>query len=189
MRKKLKWVIGIIILIMVALPTVWVLHQRERDVFIYVISTFGLHCYGRDRGYRFIVWNDGTLVTQYGILRHNHCEHIGGNAMIVVLDRSVTVLSEAEMQEIAKLVNRISQNYPIIWGQVLLREKLRELAKPEYQYTDYFEYEDSSDGETLVFSSHQAQLLYNGNVYGIKLQIGSLFYLDNLLWRLSPLTR
>ena len=112
MRLKRKKMIAITISCIIILSIAFVISERqEQDVLIDMITTFGQYCNHNARGHRFIVRNDGVLVSQYGIFRRNYCDFTGGRAMLLVLERSRIELSECDFQNLWQLASSVAENY------------------------------------------------------------------------------
>lgn len=171
MRRSRIVLVVVPILLVMSFAMISNTRNREQDIVIEMIS-FNVT---EILGYRFLLMNDGTLVSQRGFMRTGDSDFLGAVGMRFAIRRNRTSLSEQEMVEIFELVQRISQTYP----SFMLRHLDYKLGSCEYF--------DEQDEEYFVLSTLQLLLLYDDNVYGASVQTESLFRLGALLHRLSPL--
>jgi len=175
--KKLKYFIILGAILTIVLLFIALAVQKGRQNII--IDVLSFHAWER-RGYRFLLTDTGTLISQYGILQHHFTDYTVTTNMILVLRSSTIHLSEENIQEISILVHRVSTNYPQIIAQLIAFE--------EQEVDEYSEPERLFGGDNFVLSSRHALLRYDSGIYGSSIQIASLVDLANMLIRLSPLT-
>jgi len=116
MSKKLKWIIAIAILFAVTVLFITIVFQRQyRDVLMEMIIFPEGSCGDNALVYRFIVQNDGTLITYTGIGR-NHCNVARSDIIMwpIIRRRARITLSDEDFQNISEMVSILSENQEIL---------------------------------------------------------------------------
>ena len=100
MSKKIKYVILVgVVLVITTLIIAYRHPQQEQDIFAEVVILQGYI----NRNYRFIITNDKTLISLYGI-NHNRINLTEGDIMRSVLRARITTLTEQEFKRISEIV-------------------------------------------------------------------------------------
>lgn len=178
MSRKQKVFVAALLFVIIAAFIAVAIYRDRRDIFIEVTWTSTGWSGRTSLGYRFIVRNDGTFVSQHSIFLRGYCEdeNIGTTSMLLALRRRVSSLSESEMEEITRMVGRILIVYPEMMSRFLLFE--------EYGYIS----EECEDVEYIVVGgTSQVRIMHNGIMYNYPIE--TLHRLGAKLYRLSPLTK
>lgn len=179
MIKMRNFLIVLIAFLAACFLVIFIIYNHRQNISIQLLDFPELGEERNIRGYRFILRNDGTLVSQYGVLRRNHGEGVDYPRMIFTIRRTRTILTKQEVQEISELVHRISEVYANVAAQILA----------DYEYWPTFDDNEEGyfyGGEYVVFSSsRQRRLMYDGNIYGVAAPLEALFRLVDRLHQLS----
>jgi len=124
MMKKFKWVIvaSVILLAIVTFVAIMIFQRQrqEQNVFMEMIIFPGGVCVNNAHVYRFVVRNDGTFISYYGISR-NHCD-FSRNIVRFFWRRARITLDEQDFHIISELTSLVAENYnnmeeSLFWGQ------------------------------------------------------------------------
>ena len=105
MIKKIFFIASIVILLIITGC------QSQNPNLVMALAIFeGGGCGNNNRAYYFVLNNDGTLISYYGISR-NHCDISRRDFMRTVRAREEIVLSEQDFQSVTELVRAVSEKY------------------------------------------------------------------------------
>jgi len=110
MIKKIKYVIGLIILLAVAIVfALAIIRKQNQEIFAELVQFDGHADSGSVRTHRFVLKNDGTLIHCVGD-SYDHRD-IRRNVMRIAHESTTITLSAEDFQAVFEMIRNVSENY------------------------------------------------------------------------------